>query len=299
MSEKTETEHINRDTFNIDISPTYDILTMINQEDMKVAQVVQKCIPDISKAVDIIVRNFHHKGRLFYVGAGTSGRLGVLDASECPPTFSTPPSMVQGIIAGGDSALRFAVEGAEDSLDMAVRDFNAYDICNNDTVVGISASGNAKYLVKFLEIAKMKKCKTIVITSNPYAEMKKHADCFICAQTGAEAISGSTRMKAGTAQKMILNMLSTASMVKIGKTYHNLMIDVKPTNEKLKRRAVTIVSEIAECKEPVAREILEQNGYKIKHAALNLLYDLSYEEADRLLKDNHNVLRRVFEQLNK
>lgn len=299
MSEKTATEHINRDTFNIDISSTYDILTMINNEDIKVAQAVQKCIPDITKAVDIIVRNFLHRGRLFYVGAGTSGRLGVLDASECPPTFSTPASMVQGIIAGGDKALKFAIEGAEDSVDMAVRDFNAYDICSNDTVVGISASGNAKYLIKFLEIAKLKKCKTIAVTSNPEAKIKEFADCFICAKTGAEAISGSTRMKAGTAQKMILNMLSTAAMVKIGKTYHNLMIDVNPTNEKLKRRAVTIVSEIVECKETIAREILEQNGYKIKHAVLNLMYDLSFKEADNLLKDCNGVLRRAFERLEK
>lgn len=298
MFEQTATEYINRDTFDIDISSTCDILEMINNEDLKVAMAVQKCIPEIVKAVDIIVRNFLHNGRLFYVGAGTSGRLGVLDASECPPTFSTPTTMVQGIIAGGDKALKYAVEGAEDSVDMATRDFNSYDICSNDTVVGISASGNAKYIIKFLEIAKLKKCKTVAVTSNPEAKIKELADCFICAQTGAEAISGSTRMKAGTAQKMILNMLSTAAMVKIGKTYHNLMIDVNPTNEKLKRRAVTIVAEIVKCKETVAREILEENGYMIKHAVLNLLYDLTFEEAEKLLKSNHGVLRKVFEELN-
>lgn len=295
MNNETATEHINRDTFNIDLVGTYDMLVMINNEDMKVAEAVKKCIPQIAKAVDIIVRNFLHGGRLFYVGSGTSGRLGVLDASECPPTFSVPPDMVQGIIAGGDRALREAIEGAEDSEEMALYDFDKYDICNTDTVVGISASGNAKYVCKFLQVAKIKKCKTVVITSNPDAKLKEYADCFICAETGAEAISGSTRMKAGTAQKMILNMLSTASMVKIGKTYHNLMIDVKPTNSKLKRRAVTIVSEICGCREMTARNVLEANGYNTKHAVLFILYGLSFEEADNLLKQNQGVLRRIFE----
>lgn len=293
--DETATELINHDTMNIDLVGTYDMLVMINNEDMKVAEAVKKCIPQITKAVDIIVRNFLHGGKLFYVGAGTSGRLGVLDASECPPTFSTPPNMIQGIIAGGDRALRDAIEGAEDSEEMALEDFNDYDICNNDTIVGISASGNAKYVCKFLQIAKIKKCKTIVITSNTNAKMKEFADCFICVETGAEAISGSTRMKAGTAQKMILNMLSTASMIKIGKTYHNLMIDVKPTNNKLKRRAVTIVSEICGCKERTAQNVLDTNGYKIKHAILFILYGLDFEEADKLLRENNGVLRRIFE----
>ena len=280
---------------NIDLVGTEDMLIMLNNEDMKVAAAVKKCIPQITKAVDIIVRNFLHAGRLFYVGTGTSGRLGVLDASECPPTFSTPPDMIQGIIAGGDRALREAIEGAEDSEEMALEDFDEYDICNNDTIVGISASGNAKYVCKFLQVAKIKKCKTIVITSNPNAKMKEYADCFICVETGAEAISGSTRLKAGTAQKMILNMLSTGSMIKIGKTYHNLMIDVKPTNNKLKRRAVTIVSEICGCKERTAQNVLDTNGYKIKHAILFILYGLDFDEADKLLRENNGVLRRIFE----
>lgn len=289
------TEHINRDTFNIDIVGTHDILTMINNEDMKVAQAVKKSIPQIAKGVDIIVRNFLQGGRLFYVGAGTSGRLGVLDASECPPTFNVAPDMVQGVIAGGIRALKEAVEGAEDSEEMALQDFEDCDICDTDTIVGISASGNPRYVIKFLQVAKLRKCKTIVVTSNPQARMKDYADCFICVETGAEAISGSTRMKAGTAQKMVLNMLSTASMVKIGKTYHNLMIDVTPTNEKLKRRAVTIVTEICGCKEATARNVLEANGYKTKHAVLYILYGLDYEEADKLLKQHHGVLRRIFE----
>ena len=295
MKDKTATELINRDTLNIDLVGTEDMLIMLNNEDMKVAEAVRKCIPEITKAVDMIVRNFMHAGRLFYVGAGTSGRLGVLDASECPPTFSTPPDMIQGIIAGGDRALKEAIEGAEDSDKMALEDFEVYEICYNDSIVGISASGNAKYVCKFLEIAKIKKCKTIAITSNPAAKIKEFSDCFICVETGAEAISGSTRMKAGTAQKMVLNMLSTASMIKIGKTYHNLMIDLNPTNDKLKRRAVTIVAEICGCKERTAQNVLDLNGYKIKHAILFILYGLSFEEADKLLKEHNGVLRRIFE----
>lgn len=294
MSKETATEHINRNTVNIDMVGTYDMLTMINNEDMTVAAAVQKCIPDIAKAVDMIVANFLDGGRLIYVGAGTSGRLGVLDASECPPTFSVSKDMVKGIIAGGDRALKEAIEGAEDSEELAAADFKDNDICSTDTIVGISASGNPKYVIKFLEIAKIKKCKTVAVTSNPDAKMKDFADCFICVETGAEAISGSTRMKAGTAQKMILNMLSTASMVKIGKTYHNLMIDVKPTNDKLKRRAVTIVSEICGCRPATARNVLETNGYKTKHAVLFILYGLSFEEADLLLKENNGVLRKIF-----
>lgn len=299
MFKDTVTEHINQATRDIDLVGTFDILTMINNEDLKVAQAVQKCIPQIAKAVDIISKNFLSGGRLFYVGAGTSGRLGVLDASECPPTFNTSPSMVQGIIAGGDRALKEAIEGAEDSEELAIKDYNDYDICDNDTVVAISASGNAKYDVRFLQIAKLKKCKTVAITSNQAAKMKEFADCFICVETGAEAISGSTRMKAGTAQKMVLNMLTTASMVKIGKTYHNLMIDVKPTNEKLKRRAATIVKQICDCSINHAVEVLDENDYKIKHAVLNILYGLNFTEADNLLKDHQGVLRRVFESLNK
>lgn len=289
------TENINISTRNIDVSSTQEILQMINNEDMTVAIAVQKCIPQISKAVDIITRNFLHGGRLFYVGAGTSGRLGVLDASECPPTFSVPPQMVQGIIAGGEKALTTAIEGAEDSEELALKDFSDFDICSNDTVVGISASGNAKYVTKFLQTAKIKKCKVIAITSNPDAKMKEHADVTICVRTGAEVITGSTRMKAGTAQKMILNMLSTASMIKIGKTYRNLMIDVNPTNTKLKARAVAIVSEIAECSEIIAKEVLNKNGYKIKQAILQIIYELSFEEATTILKAQNGILRRVFD----
>lgn len=292
------TENINPNTIDIDMVSTQDMLRIINNEDLTVAQAVGKTIPQIAQGVDIIVKNFLDKGRLIYVGAGTSGRLGVLDASECPPTFSTSPDMVKGIIAGGDRALREAIEGAEDSEKLAMKDFDDLDICSNDTIVGISASGNAKYIVRFLQIAQLKKCKTIAVTSNPKAKMGEFADCFICVETGAEVISGSTRMKAGTAQKMVLNMLSTGAMIKIGKTYHNLMIDVKPTNEKLRHRATSIVSQITGMKEQYAKKVLEDFDYKIKHTVLNILYGFTYKEAEEKLLKHNGVLRRVIEEVN-
>lgn len=293
----SQTENLNKNTENIDTATTLDVVKMINNEDFNAVNAVQKCLPEISKAVDIIVENFNNDGRLIYFGAGTSGRLGVLDASECPPTFSTPETMVVGVIAGGDHALRHAIEGAEDKPDFAKEDFDKLNIDKKDTVVAISASGNAAYVVEILKLAKEKNCKTIAVTSNKNALTKEFADIFICAETGAEAISGSTRMKAGTAQKLILNMLTTASMVKIGKVYKNYMIDVKPTNDKLKKRAVKITASIAEVDEQKAQEVLSANGYKIKHAILNLKYGLSEDKAERLIKENNGVLRKIFEKL--
>ncbi len=293
----SQTENLNKNTENIDTATTLDVVKMINNEDFNAVNAVQKCLPEISKAVDIIVENFNNGGRLIYFGAGTSGRLGVLDASECPPTFSTPETMVVGVIAGGDHALKHAIEGAEDKPEFAKEDFDNLNINENDTVVAISASGNAAYVVEVLKLAKEKNCKTIAVTSNKNALTKEFADIFICAETGAEAISGSTRMKAGTAQKLILNMLTTASMVKIGKVYKNYMIDVKPTNDKLKKRAVKITASIAEVDEQKAQEVLSANGYKIKHAILNLKYGLSEDEAERLIKENNGVLRKIFEKL--
>lgn len=287
------TEKINQNTENIDISTPLEIVTMINEEDKKAAEAVKKTLPEIARAVEIISENFKNGGRLFYFGAGTSGRLGVLDASECPPTFSTEPEMVQGIIAGGERAIRFAIEGAEDSEELAKEDFERLKITKNDTIVSISASGNAKYVVKVLAEGKTAGCKTIAVTSNPNAKMKEFADCFICAETGAEVISGSTRMKAGTAQKMILNMLTTASMVRIGKTYGNLMVDVRPTNSKLKNRAVAITSRICACDEKTALKILEKNGWNLKEAVLQIKSGMDFDSARKLLAQNENILKKA------
>lgn len=296
---KILTEKRNKNTLNIDIENTSTILNLIHQEDKKAVDAVGECIDDIEKAVDIIVDNFQKGGRLFYFGAGTSGRLGVLDASECPPTFGVSPLMVQGFIAGGDKALRYAIEGAEDSEKLAEEDFLNANLNQNDTICTISASGNAKYLLTILKLAKNKHIRTISISSNKDAMMKEYSDCFICAQTGEEAITGSTRMKAGTAQKLILNMLTTASMIKLGKVYENLMIDVKPTNIKLKKRAISIVSDISKTSEENSQQILEENGYQVKHAILKLKYNLSIEESEILLQRFNGVLRKVFNYLEK
>ena len=287
------TEKTNPDTINIDISTSLEIAKMINNEDLKVAQKISENLEPISRAIDLISENFHKGGRLFYFGAGTSGRLGVLDASECPPTFNSEPDMVQGIIAGGDIALRYAVEGAEDKTELAVEDFNKCNIKENDTVVSISASGNANYVIEILKLAKEKNIKCIALTCNPKAKMSEFADINICIETGAEAITGSTRMKAGTAQKMVLNMLTTGAMVKIGKTYKNFMADVKPTNIKLKDRAVRIVSAISGCDETTALNLLLENGYKVKEAIIQYKCNVNYDKAHELLKKNNGVIRKI------
>ncbi len=296
MTDIITTEKTNPNTINIDISSSLEIAKMINNEDLKVAQKISENLEDISKAIDIISENFLKGGRLFYFGAGTSGRLGVLDASECPPTFNTPSDMVQGVIAGGDKALRYAIEGAEDFVEFAQTDFEKQNITQNDTVVSISASGNANYVIEILKLAKEKNIKAIALTCNPKSKMSQFADITICIDTGAEAVTGSTRMKAGTAQKMVLNMLSTGAMVKIGKVYKNFMVDVKPTNIKLKDRAERIVSEIAQCSQDKAKSVLEQNGYKVKHAILQIKYSVSFEQAANLLNRNNGILRKILQQ---
>lgn len=297
MSDLIITEKTNPNTLNIDVASSLEIARMINEEDKKVAEKISENLTSIAKAIDIISENFLKGGRLLYFGAGTSGRLGVLDASECPPTFNSPNDMVQGIIAGGDRALRFAIEGAEDSCELARKDFEKLNITEKDTVVSISASGNANYVIEVLKLAKEKKAKTIALTCNPMANISKIADVVICIETGAEVITGSTRMKAGTAQKMVLNMLTTGAMIKIGKVYKNFMIDVKPTNIKLKDRAQRIVSEIANCSQDEAKAVLESNEYKVKEAILQIKYSISYEKAKTLLDKFNGVLGKVFSDL--
>ncbi len=293
MDDIINTEKTNPDTVNIDISSSVEIAEMINNEDMKIAREISKSLEDIARAIDVISNNFLKGGRLFYFGAGTSGRLGVLDASECPPTFSTSQEMVQGIIAGGDKALRYAIEGAEDSTELAREDFNNHNITSNDTVVSISASGNANYVVEILKQAREKQVKTIALTCNPNAKMKEYADITICIETGSEVITGSTRMKAGSAQKMVLNMLTTGAMIKIGKVYKNFMVDVKPTNIKLKNRAVRIVAEITNVDYYTAENILLNNNFHIKEAVLQIKNNISFQEAELLLQKNNGILRKA------
>lgn len=291
------TEYRNENTKNIDLLPTIDIVKKMNDEDKIVALAVEYESENIAKAIDVISKQFLQGGHLIYFGAGTSGRLGILDASECPPTFSVEPNMVQGIIAGGYDAMRFAVEGAEDNYDAGYED--AKILTKDDVAVVISASGNPKYLLGVLAYADEVGCKTIGITCNSNAKIAEEVGTLICVEVGPEVIAGSSRLKAGTAQKMVLNMLSTGSMIKIGKTYENFMIDLKATNEKLKDRAVRIVSQIAEVDNNIAKGTLAKCDWKIKTAIVALKNNVEFDKANEELKKNHGVLRRVLGEKSK
>ena len=283
------TEYRNENTKNIDILPTIDIVTKINEEDKIVAQAVEDELENIAHAVDIIAKQFLLGGKLYYFGAGTSGRLGILDASECPPTFGASPEMVQGIIAGGDKAFKTPVEGAEDNFELGEND--AKVLTKDDVCVAISASGNPKYLLGVLAQAEKIGCKTIALTCNHKAAILEEVGLGICVEVGPEVIAGSSRMKAGTAEKMVLNMLTTGAMIKIGKTYENFMIDLMPTNEKLKDRAIRIVSEIAGVSASTALKTLLDCGWAVKIAILVLKCNISKDEAKELLRKHHGVLR--------
>ena len=283
------TEYRNENTKNIDILPTIEIVRKMNEEDKLVALAVEEETENIAAAVDLIAKQFLKGGRLFYFGAGTSGRLGILDASECPPTFSVSPDMVQGIIAGGDKAFRTAVEGAEDNFDVGYDDAKVLN--ENDVAVVISASGNPKYLLGVLKRAEDVNCKTIGITCNSNGRIAEEAGLVICAEVGPEVIAGSSRLKAGTAQKMILNMLTTGAMIKIGKTYENFMI--KATNEKLKDRAIRIVAQIADVPHSEALATLLKCDWEIKTAITSIKMKLSIDKAREELKKHGGVLRKL------
>ena len=285
------TEYRNENTKDIDILSTVEMVQKMNEEDKLVALAVEEETDHIAEAIDVIAKQFLKGGRLFYFGAGTSGRLGVLDASECPPTFSVSPDMVQGIIAGGDSAFRTAVEGAEDNFELGYKD--AEILTENDVAVVISASGNPKYLLGVLLRAEDVNCKTIGITCNSKGKIAEEAGLVICAEVGPEVIAGSSRLKAGTATKMILNMLTTGSMIKIGKTYENFMIDLKATNEKLKDRAIRIVAEIAATPHSAALATLLKCDWEIKTAIVSILMKIEPDKARLELKKHGGVLRKL------
>ena len=285
------TEYRNENTKDIDLLSTIDMVRKMNEEDQIVAKVVGDEAPNIALAIDIIAKSFLKGGRLFYFGAGTSGRLGILDASECPPTFSVDPSMVQGIIAGGPKAILHAAEGAEDNFDEGKKDANI--LTDKDVCVVISASGNPKYLLGVLEKADEIGAATIAITCNSKGKIAEEAGHVICAEVGPEVIAGSSRLKAGTAQKMILNMLSTGSMIKIGKTYENFMIDLKAVNEKLKDRAIRIVSQIAGVTNGEALASLLKCNWEIKTAIVMNQLKVDTDEARLELKKHGGVLRKI------
>lgn len=286
------TEQSNPDTVDIDIKNGAEIAKLINDEDKKVAEAVTKVLPQIGEAIDKIADSLKTGGRMAYFGSGTSGRLGILDASEMPPTYGISPDIIQAYISGGEKAIRHAVENAEDSSELAVADMRQFNPQKGDVVVAISASGNPRYGLKVLELAQQAGCLTIAVTSNPEAKFKEFADIFINPILGAEAVTGSSRMKSGTAQKMILNMLSSGAMIKLGKTYHNYMIDLEVTNLKLQQRAVRFVREICNVDEKTAAAVLTKTK-NVKTACVMIKKSCTKEKAQKLLAENGGILRKV------
>ena len=282
-----DTEKRNINTMNLDELSTVEIIEKINQEDKKIADCVKPAIAEIGRATDFAVSSIKAGGRLIYMGAGTSGRLGILDASECPPTYGVPFDMVIGIMAGGDKAIRKAVEGAEDSKELAVKDLKEIGFNKKDTLIGLAASGRTPYVIGGLEYARSIGAKTAAISCVKGAKISDIADAKIEVIVGAEAVTGSTRMKAGTAQKMVLNMISTTAMVKIGKVYQNLMVDVATTNEKLKVRALNIVSEATGIDREKSKKLLEDSGYDVKVAIVMGLASVDASKARMTLEQNN------------
>ncbi|HXG93823.1 MAG TPA: N-acetylmuramic acid 6-phosphate etherase [Blastocatellia bacterium] len=293
---KPITEQTNPRTKDIDRRTTLEIVALINEEDRTVAEAVSRVLSDVAAAVDVIVERLAAGGRLFYVGTGTSGRLGVLDASECPPTFGVSPDLVQGIIAGGYRALHSAVEAAEDDPVQAARDLDEAGVTSRDVVVGISASGNTPYTLGAIEHAKKIGAATVSVTCNPESRMAAAAGVAIAPVVGPEVIAGSSRMKAGTAQKMILNMLSTATMIRLGLVYSNLMSNLKATNEKLVRRARAILAEEAGLEAEEAARVFEASGRDLR-VALLVARGISRDEAEESLKKHGNSVRRALDSL--
>ena len=292
---KPITEQVNPRTKDIDCRSTFEIVTLINKEDETVAEAVSRVLDRIAVAVDLIVARLSTGGRLFYVGTGTSGRLGVLDASECPPTFGVSSDLVRGIIAGGYDALHRSVEAAEDDPEQAARDLDSVDLSSLDAVVGISASGATPYTLGALEQAKKAGAAVIAVTCNPDSKMASAADVSIAPVVGPEVIAGSSRMKAGTAQKMILNMISTATMIRLGLVYGNLMSNLLANNEKLVRRAHGILAQETGLDGEESARVFEASGRDLKLALLMARADVSREDAGRLLQEHSGSVRRALE----
>ncbi|WP_285801087.1 N-acetylmuramic acid 6-phosphate etherase [Exiguobacterium sp. s138] len=291
MLEKLATERRNQRTMELDDMTVEEILTVMNEEDQSVAGVIRQEIPVIKQVVAQVIQSFQAGGRLIYIGAGTSGRLGVLDAAECVPTFGVSPKMVVGLIAGGERALIKAVEGAEDSKTLAIEDLRALKVNANDTVIGIAASGRTPYVIGGLDYAREIGAATAALSCNKEAIISQHADLRIEVETGPEVLTGSTRLKAGTAQKLVLNMISTAAMIGVGKVYQNLMVDVQSTNEKLEVRAKRMIVEATGVDlETAARYFTSANGH-VKTAIVMILADVSYPEAVERLQRAHGFVR--------
>ena len=289
------TEQRNLNSMHVDSLSALEIVQLMNQEDKQVPLAIEKCLPQIAQAVECIVAAFQQGGRLVYIGAGTSGRLGVLDASECPPTFGVSPEMVKGIIAGGERALRHPIEGAEDSKEQAVIDLQTIQFSSKDVLVGIAASGRTPYVIGALEYAKSLGSATVSIASNPNSAMANIVDIAIDTVVGPEVLTGSSRLKSGTAQKLVLNMLTTASMILMGKCYQNLMVDVQASNEKLKARAIRIVMQATDCDKALAEETLKLADQNAKLAIMMILSGLDRAQAEALLEKHQGKLQLALE----
>ncbi|MFZ5516280.1 MAG: N-acetylmuramic acid 6-phosphate etherase [Candidatus Zhuqueibacterota bacterium] len=289
------TETVNPETREIDSKPIEEILKIINNEDKIIPHIIEKEIPYIAKAVEIVVSAFRAGGRLIYIGAGTSGRLGVLDASECPPTFGTDPEMVQGIIAGGYAALTRAQEGAEDKKEAGAKDLMALNFNKNDVACGIAASRRTPYVIGAIEKAKEVGARTIYITCTPREEMNLNVDVAICPVVGPEVIMGSTRMKAGTAQKLVLNMITTSSMIRLGKVYGNLMVDLQMTSKKLEERSKRTVMLVTGVEYEQAAKVLEAADGHVKTALIMILKNVDKKKAQERLRLADGFVRTALE----
>ncbi|KUM54049.1 N-acetylmuramic acid 6-phosphate etherase [Rheinheimera sp. EpRS3] len=286
----------NPDSWDIDLLSSLEIVKRINAEDQTVAQSIASCLGQVAAVADRIVEAFDAGGRLVYLGAGTSGRLGILDAVECPPTYSVPSSQVVALIAGGNGAVYKAVEGAEDNPQLAVEDLQGIKLQPNDILVGIAASGRTPYVLGGLAYARSIGCFTAAISCNANAPVLSAADIGIGAVVGPEVVTGSTRMKAGTAQKLILNMLTTTAMIRSGKVYQNLMVDLHASNEKLVARAVRIVMQATDCAPEIAREALKAADMSAKLAILHILSGQNIEHCRQQLQQQHGFIRKVLQQ---
>ena len=295
---KLTTEQRNPRTMHIDEVPTLELVRLINDEDKRVPLAVERILPDVARAVDLVAAALAAGGRLFYLGAGTSGRLGILDAVECPPTYRTDPERIVGLIAGGTPAIFRAKEGAEDDPELGAADLRAQNFSAKDIAVGIAASGRTPYVLGALRYARSVGAKTIALACTSPAAIAEDVDVALLPIVGPEAITGSTRMKAGTAQKLVLNMLSTGAMVKLGKTYGNLMVDVKASNAKLTERATRIVMEVAECSRETAAEALKLADGRAKVAILRVLTGRDIAGCKALLEQNHGRLRAAMNEKN-
>ncbi|MFD1413190.1 N-acetylmuramic acid 6-phosphate etherase [Oceanobacillus jeddahense] len=291
------TEKRNENSYHLHEQSTYEILQLMNEQDKMVPDVVEKALPQIEKAVEVMVAALERENKVIYLGAGTSGRLGVLDASECPPTFGVTPDVIQGIIAGGDHALRFAIEGAEDNEQLGGEDVekNAKD---GDVIVGIASSGRTPYVLGALKKAKALGLQTIGISCNQDAALSQEADIAIELPVGPEVVTGSTRLKAGTAQKLVLNMLSTATMVRTGKVYENLMINLQAKNKKLRHRAVSIIKELTQADDQKAAQAYDKADGDTKAAILTLMFDTDVETAKTKLEKYQGNFVKALGDLN-